>query len=171
MSLLPILLPKWLVEYRRHQQHTEVWHNPSQWVRGTAGRTELEAEVCKMIESKADELTAAPIPPSCLGPDGRSAGRRKKIAENASSRRETDCARSRKSPTTPTIRPIADRVHEGAELGCLGLGPDGHRHRLDRTAGTNSPYSFEPARSSVDSAPVLPRNCFFSSGHVSLQTK
>jgi hypothetical protein len=24
-----------------------------------------------MIESKADELTATPVPPSCLGPDGR----------------------------------------------------------------------------------------------------
>jgi hypothetical protein len=24
-----------------------------------------------MIKSKADELTAAPVPPSCLGPDGR----------------------------------------------------------------------------------------------------
>ena len=40
-------------------------------MKGAAGRTELEAEVSKMIESKADELTAAPVPPSCLGPDGR----------------------------------------------------------------------------------------------------
>ncbi len=27
------VLPKRLVECRRHQQHTEVWHNPSQWVK------------------------------------------------------------------------------------------------------------------------------------------
>jgi hypothetical protein len=33
LSLLPILLSKWLVEYQRHQQHTAVWHNPSQWVK------------------------------------------------------------------------------------------------------------------------------------------
>jgi hypothetical protein len=49
-----------------------------------------------------------------------SAARRKKIAENASSRRETDCAKSRKSPTTPMIRPMRNGCERLMSFGRIG---------------------------------------------------
>jgi hypothetical protein len=36
-----------------------------------ADQTEREAEVSMTIESKPAELKVGPIPPSCLGPDGK----------------------------------------------------------------------------------------------------
>jgi hypothetical protein len=59
LSWLPILLPKWSVEYRRHQQHTEIWHNPSQWVKKVRRVEPSSKRMNRIYTSDAAEYTLA----------------------------------------------------------------------------------------------------------------